>query len=146
MASKNITIRLDEQQAEQLKKNYGQISTAAQLILEPHERLRKTAMAELQGYFTREELTALVDSQNGTMLTPDFIYNKTFFLAQLEDFEQLENGISRHGADADALMDKVRNLNSGVVYLLVMDIMTFWQAGNNFDDFINTLCLDEETK
>src|SRR5690606_8116153 len=120
MPSKNITIRLDEQQAENLKKDYGQISTAIQLIVEPFERLRKMTMQELKGYFSREELTVLVDSQNGVLLTPDFIYNKQFIIAQLEDFEHFESGISRHGAKLENLLKKMDKLSHSQVYLLIM--------------------------
>ena len=139
MAQKNVTIKLDEREIEVLKNDFGQISTAIQLIVEPFNRLKKTTLNEIKGYFSREELTVLVDCLNGTMLTPDFIYNKSFFIFNLEDFEQLEGGISRHNASPEILLNKLKELNSSTVYFLFLEILNFWQKGDNLDDFLERL-------
>lgn len=128
--SKNATIRLPEEIQGKLKENFGGIQTAISLIVEPFEKLRVLTMKELEGFFTKEEMTALVDSQNGTMLTPDFIYNKSFLIAQLEDFEQLESGFSRHNADVAKTIEKINTLLSqSQVYFLLISIHISWNTG-----------------
>lgn len=139
MASKNITIRLEEVQAENLKRDYGQISTAIQLIVEPFERIRRMTIDELKGYFTREEWVALIDSQNAVLLSPDFIYSRNFLLAQLEDFESLERGVSRHRADSKTILNKIRQLSHSQVYFLVMEINAFWNTGKELSLFLEEI-------
>lgn len=136
---RNVTIQMDPAELDQLKKDFGQQSDALRLIVEPHSRLRKMVMAELKGYFSRAELTALIDSQNGVLLTPDFIYNKVFFLAQLEDFETLEDGISRHGADGPDLLQKLKQLSHAQVYFLMLDIAAFWNHNDrDLNNYLDT--------
>lgn len=131
--SKNATIRLPEETQNRLKENFGGIQTAISLIVEPFEKLRILTLSELKGYFTKEEMTALVDSQNGTMLTPDFIYNKSFLIAQLEDFEQLEAGFSRHNADYGNVIGKINSLSQSQVYFLLISIHISWNTGTVSD-------------
>lgn len=133
--SKNTTIRLQDETHEFLKTNFDGIQSGISLIVEPFDRLRQITIKELKGYFTREEITALIDSQNGTMLTPDFIYNKFFLLAQLEDFEMLEGGISRHKVEPSELFEKIQKLSSVQVYYILLDIHIFWQTNSNLEDY-----------
>lgn len=135
--SKNATIRLPEEVQEKLKANFGGIQSAVSLIVEPFEKLRRVTMNELKGYFTKEELTSLIDSQNGVLLTPDFIYNKSFLLAQLEDFESLEAGITRHEANPSVLFTKLKNLSNSQVYFLLLDLHIFWNTDKQLVPYVN---------
>lgn len=137
--TKNATIRLSTQTHTFLKESFQGIQSGVSLLVEPFDKLMKINRYELKGYFTKEELTALIDSQNGVLLTPDFIYNSTFLIAELEDFEQLENGISRHNADAPDLLDKIKKLSSVQVYYLLLDIHILWQTGENVSDYLDKL-------
>lgn len=137
--SKNATIRLNDETHEFLKTNFEGIQAAISLIVEPFDKLRQVTMNELKGYFSKEELVSLIDSQNGTMLTPDFIYNKSFWVFQLQDFEQLENGISRHGADSEVLMDKLNKLSQSQVYIFLMDIHIFWNTNGDLNKYIERM-------
>ena len=134
--SKNATIRLPEEVQNDLKQNFGGIQSAISLIVEPFQRLKTVTLLELKGYFTREELIALIDSQNGVLLTPDFIYNKSFLLAQLEDFEMFENGISRQSANPADLFSKIDKLAQSQVYYLLLDIHVFWQSGKVLSEYL----------
>lgn len=127
--SKNVTIRLQDETHEFIKTNFEGMQSGVSIIVESFDKLRLVTIAELKGYFSEAELIALTDSQNGVMLTPDFVYNKSFLLAQLEDFEMLESGISRHNADAKILFDKIKQLSHSQVYFLVMHLHIFWQTG-----------------
>lgn len=137
--SKNATIRLQDQTHEFLKSNFEGIQSGISLIVEPFDRLLRITISELKGFFTREELIAILDSQNGVMLTPDFIYNKAFFLAQLEDFEMLENGISKHGADPVSLFDKIKTMPSVQVYYFILDIHLFWNSNGDMNAYLEKL-------
>lgn len=133
---KNTTVRLPIAISEKLTEDFGNFSTATQLILETFEKLKKVNIEELKGYFTQEEITALADSQNGVMLSPDFIYKKGFLISQLEDFEKFESGISRHGADPATLLEKIEKLPSAQVYFLILDISAFWNTGGEIEQYI----------
>ncbi|SHJ06400.1 hypothetical protein SAMN05443429_108101 [Cruoricaptor ignavus] len=133
---KTTTVRLSENTSVELAKDFENFTTAVQLILEPHRRLRKVVMKELKGLFSKEEITALVDSQNGVMLTPAFIYKKDFLIEQLEDFELFESGISRHGAEKEELIEKLSGISNSQVYFLLLEIHAFWNSGGKLDDFV----------
>lgn len=135
----NVTIRIEENILNTIKTNFASAQAGLTLIIEPFDRLRMITIAELKGYFTREEIIALADSQNGTMLTPDYIYNKAFILAQLEDFQTFEGGISRHEADPETLINKVKNLSHSQVYYLLMHIHIFWNTNGSIEKLITSL-------
>lgn len=137
--SKNATIRLQDETHEFLKSNFEGIQSGISLIVEPFDRLLRITISELKGFFTREELIAILDSQNGVMLTPDFIYNKAFWVAQLEDFEMLENGISKHGAVPNDLFAKIKTMPSVQVYYFIIDIHLFWNSNRNMNAYLDKL-------
>lgn len=134
--SKNATIRLPEEIQNKLKENFGGIQSAISLIVEPFDRLRVMSIAELKDLFTKQELIALIDNQNGVMLTPDFVYNKSFLLAQLEDFEKFENGISRNGAEYAQLANKIDKISNAQVYYLLLDIHIFWETSLDLEQYL----------
>lgn len=137
--SKTASIRLPDNIQTDLRKNFGGLQSAISLIVEPFDRVRILTVDELKGYFTHEELVALTDSQNGVLLSPDFIYNKSFLLAQLEDFEGLEGGISRQGADPNALLEKIKNLSQSQVFFLLLHTHIFWNNPNDLNKHLEKL-------
>lgn len=136
METKTVSVRLPENIINEIKENFEGFNAGISLIVEPFDRLRRVTINELKGYFTREEIVALVDSLNGTMLTPEFIYNKQFWVIQLEDFENLENGISRHSANSKILLEKIENLSQSQVYFLLIDIHIFWNSGCDLEEYL----------
>lgn len=137
--SKNATIRLPEEIQTSIKNNFGGLQAGISLIVEPFDRLRALTISELSGYFTEEELIALADSQNGVMLTPDYIYNKAFLIAQLEDFETLENGISRRNANPKKFIEKINKLSQPQVYFLLLHTHIFWNNPSDLNDYLAQL-------
>lgn len=93
--------------------------------------LRTTFLGELKGKFTREEWVAMVDSLNGTPFYEHHHINPLYMVIQLDDFEKLESGVSRHGADFSALKQKLEGLTTGQLYFLIREIETFWQSQVN---------------
>lgn len=128
MALQNKTVRLTDETHKQLTQQFGSFANACQLLLEPFDRLRKLNNEKMKEYFSEAELNAIRDSQNGLVQTPDFIYSKQFFIAQIEDFERFENGISRHKVEASDLIEKINKLSNVEVYYLVLDCVVFWNG------------------
>ncbi len=135
--SKNATVRISEDSQNVLRNNFKNLNEAITLLVEPFDKLRKMTITERKGYFTREEVVAMVSSLNGTLITPDFIYNKQFFIHQLSDFESFENGVSRHEAALEPLVEKIKQLSSAEVYVITLDIYTFWNTGGDLEDYLS---------
>lgn len=140
MEKQNTNFRLSEDVRNELKEFYGSHAAGLELHIPGMLKLRQYTLHEVKGLFTKAELTALVDAQNGTLLVVDYLPNVGVMAAHMEDFEKYENGISRHGATPKALLDKLHKLTSAQVYWLQDDINVFWeqQSGkkNALQDFI----------
>lgn len=89
-------------------------------------KARENFPKSIFGKFSREELTGLVASQNGVMITPQFWGQKWAIIHQLQDFENLEQGISTHGADFDTLLEKIQGLTDLEMLFLHEEIYRFW--------------------
>lgn len=140
------TVRLNPNQAEKIQEYGKAISSTIEGMTEGFLAIRNHTLLEIKGFFTREELVALTDSLNGTLLEENFKPNKSMAIAHLEDFEQFENGISRHGADPDQLLAKIGNLTSAQIYFLQEEILRFWNVDNlsgerSFDEFVKNFTI-----
>lgn len=135
------TVRLSPVNAERITAYGKAISSTIEGMTEGFLAIRNHTLLELKGIFTRDELVALTDSLNGTLLEENFKPNKSMAIAHLEDFEQFENGISRHGANSDQLLAKVGNLTAAQIYFLQEEILKFWNMYTNdigLDEFIKS--------
>ena len=138
---KKVGIRLTPEQAKQLLTESKSDASRIEELIEGWQYLQAHTLRELKGKFTREELIAITDAQNGTMLQPQFQASPSAFRAHLEDFEALESGFSRHGANAEAALAKVRTLTAAQVYYLQQAIDDFWNKtnGTDLEAFVSTL-------
>lgn len=136
MELKNTNFRLTEDVRNELKNLYGSHAAGLEFHIPGMLKLRQYTLHELRGVFTKEELTAIVDSQNGTMLVVDYLPNVGVMAAHLEDFEKFENGISRHGANPQVLLQKINKLTASQVYWLQDDIKVFWDNNGDLQEFI----------
>lgn len=132
------TVRLNPNQAEKIQEYGKAISSTIEGMTEGFLAIRNHTLLELKGIFTREELVALTDSLKGTLLEENFKPNKSMAVAHLEDFEQFENGISRHGANPEELFEKFQKLTSAQIYFLQEEILRFWERSQEMklEDFI----------
>lgn len=139
---KKVTVRLSEYTVKGLSLPDSSLTATATDALEGFVYLKAYTKKELQNVFTKEEWVAMIDRQNGTMLTPSFQASKAAYLAGLEDFETLEQGISRHGANYDELVQKIAALPAATIYFIQHFIDEFWQEGEEIDVFIGSMVKD----
>lgn len=90
------------------------------------QALRATVLDGLKGRFTKQEITVLADTMNGVLWEPRQMLRPEYIVFELEDFEKHEGGISRHGADPAALLEKAKALNSAERFFLIQELLEFW--------------------
>jgi hypothetical protein len=136
--SKNVNFRASENIAEQLEKFYDSKGGGAERIVPGFFSIRKYTLHELKGKFTKDELSALIDAQNGVLLQAELQANKGVLLANVADFEKFGNGISRHKAKPDQLYKKIDQLTASQAYFLQNEIEVFWRGieYKDLNDFI----------
>lgn len=88
----------------------------------------KLAQAELRR-FNKNELTAILQSFNGTIVSPDMA-RKWAMVHQLQDAERLEGLSSSFGIDFPILMGKVEEINPAAFPAIFEIIHIFWNEGS----------------
>lgn len=124
---KNVNFRVDDTLAGLMDDCYTSKGGAAEKIIPAFFQIRKYTLTELKGIFTREEITALADSLNGTLQDANFQANKGVARAHLQDFEIYQYGVSRHGAALPELLEKIASLTASQVYFLQEEINIMWE-------------------
>ena len=130
------TIRLPEEMVKQITNNGEKMLNPALIdFIEESLADRKAALLDIKGIFTSQEWIALCDSLNGTMITEQFRYNASAFVAHCEDSELYEGTFSRHEADLKAVCEKIKKLTSMQVATVYRRIETFWDNSGKIDLF-----------
>lgn len=138
MAETTMTVRTSEQISNLLTQYAGTKSAGAIRATEGFVFIRRYTLHELKGLFTRAEFIALTDSQNGTMLVPEYQANKGMLIAHMDDFELLEGGVTRHEANWEKLKAKLERLTASQVFFLQDEISLFWEhtTGGDLNVFL----------
>ena len=102
-----------------------------------YHRIRALSLAQLRGIFSRAELTALVDSRNGYMLSSSLQGSQAVFMAGLEDAETLSNVLSRHGAELESIRKKITAMHPAQIFLLEEVIDDFWRNDGVLAEFLD---------
>lgn len=141
MAIKATTFRLEDSDLDQLNSlGYETASLALKHVMDGYFVLRKVCLQNIKGIFTREELKAMLEKQRDQSITPEYRPSWKIYVIGLEDFENLENGVTRNGAVLGTLYGKIENLNPYQMYFLQEEIERFWKAPNvysNVEEFIS---------
>lgn len=128
---KVVSVRIEENTAEEYARVYGKTYTGMQIAAESFLSLRKRTFETLKGVFTKEELTALVDSFNGSMRQEKYL-NKSVLVVQVEDSEKFDNIANRHNLDYSSFISKIKGLTECQAYFLMDRIFLFMD--NNTDN------------
>lgn len=125
---KPTTIRFDETVGRMLAEIDSKPTTAAQNVLEVFTHLRRTTLGELRGKFTREEIIALADSFNGLLPTWQLMANTSVLVSHTEDAQTYEGVCTRHNADFNQLIEKLKQLTSAQATILQLELIRFWNC------------------
>lgn len=155
MTEKNITARVSTDHIAYLKEKgltpYAFASQAFQsaILVEQNYRVPaeeivsrmaelayvvRTMSAQVTKTLTREELTAIVDAMNGTMITTDILFIPGWLLIQMEDAETYQGSISRQGADPAVLLPKIKAMDSVQMYAIYSIVRDFWNTDAQYRD------------
>lgn len=80
----------------------------------------------IKGKFTREQIIAIADSLNTSMLDESEMSSKAKMMAGFEDSENLESGFSRHGANFQEFQQTFSSLTPAECFFLIDEINRFW--------------------
>jgi len=152
---KQTNFRMPDELAAFYEKNYSSLSAgalyaaqqmaqAAEIIggtgeelisrLQELEAITKIATREVTGMFTRQELIAMIDALNGTLINREILFVPGWLVIEMQDAEALDGTCSRHGADAGELIAKLDTLNHTQAYALYNLIRGFWMSDDQSRD------------
>ena len=111
MATKNVTIRLNESMSDYILKTYINYNVGINEALDALRTIRAYSLNELKGKFTKEEWSFFADSA---------------LVAHCEDSELLEGTARKWGVGIKALIEKVNSLTGAQVEALYLRVEQFW--------------------
>lgn len=130
---------------------YGKLYTnyreGIERSLEGYLLIRERSIRRLKGLFSNDELSAMIDSFNGTMMLPEFMTNTSIFLAHMEDSFKMDYLSDRWGINCNKLTEKLKGLNDFDTYVLQEEIYRFWNEprayNNNLNEFLERLSVKQ---
>lgn len=89
-------------------------------------RMEKHLHKELKGYFSKEEITLMLDISNGIIISPPLWGNRDAFCMGLSDADELDSAGARHGVDVKTLIEKVKKMPGSLFMAFHEEIHRFW--------------------
>lgn len=104
-------------------------------------KMDKMMAAEIKGLFSKNELMALVDANNGVLVAEPFWGSQRAMAFSLEDAESMDNLGTRWETSIEDLINKIKNMPSSLFLFLHEKIYRFWQErnGDDLEGFVNSL-------
>jgi hypothetical protein len=130
---KNVTIRVSEEIIERAESAYGAKVTGLQIAADAYFELLRRTQQELKGIFTKAEIFALVDNQNGVELSTQFGCDGKLLWWHLQDGDTYDGLFQKWGCDPDQFEQKVMGLTSAQAWFLQDQIRRFWQQDGERD-------------
>ena len=101
-----------------------------QITIDSFFILRRRALEDLKGKFTREELTALADMFNATTFDPAMA-QRNVLIAEAEDSETYNSTLTRFNVDKEIFFGKLKKLTEIHAFWLIFKCWNFWYNGQN---------------
>jgi len=117
------------------KKQGEGVTTALDCFIE----LRRRTLPLLREVFTKQELSAIIDAYNGTIMDRNY-FGLQFFIAQIEDADTYESLCAKHEINLQELIEKATKLHPSELFFLLEEVNWFWNnnQGNDLDVFLQT--------
>ena len=128
------SIRITDDSEKLLTPLFDNRNEAIQAAIDAYNSIRRYTLNEITGIFTREEIIAMVDNLNGTLLQPEYQANKDIYIAHLEDGEKFENLSARFEVDFKTLKAKVEGLTAAQIFFIQAEIERFWRQESNIEN------------
>lgn len=128
-----ITARFySDEYADALADIFGNKSNGGIKAIEGYVNIRKIVLAEMKGTFTREELSYLIDIQNGKIFDSNIASRRSTWIAEIEDANLFDQTGAKWNVDVPMLIEKVKALNAAEVYFWRELIHLFWYGASDF--------------
>lgn len=105
---------------------YGSVSAGSENAVNAYVNIRPRVLRELKNQFTKEELSLIVDSLNGTIFDPKLATNNSMLSAGIEDSISFDGIDEKWGVDKESILNKITNLSAAHTYFLMEEISRFW--------------------
>lgn len=115
------TVRIDDKIAARLEE-MGSLSGVASYIIEAYWVVREYGIDRLKKLFTPDELTMIIDAENGLLFSPRMIEG---YVYHLEDALKLDGLKAKYGIE-DSFMEKVKSLPKHDLVILHEWANYFW--------------------
>ncbi len=123
--AKNIRV-LEKEILEQIDKQYESRTKGVNRLLLFAVKQQELLHEEIRGVFRKEELFAMLDNENGTMIDSRYWGRKRMFLFSLEDGVALDGLDTKWGVDFYVIKDKVESLSNAAFLYLHEQLYLFW--------------------
>ena len=119
-------VRVLERMLETIASKYDSANNGVNRALYLLENLEKRLAAELRGVFTQPELQAILDANNGTMITEPFWGSQRAMVFQMEDSEKYDSMGKKWGVNIPELCKKIEALSPAAFLFFHEEIYRFW--------------------
>jgi hypothetical protein len=137
---KNYTAKFSERETKRLYEKYGSVYQGLKRAVSGYNALQPSTLAEIRGLFSREEVVAMTDSLNGTILDEGHMCSPAVMLFGFSDSERLDGRFTAHGADFSAFEAKFEGLTSAQCFFLIEEIRRFWEGDSqDLDGFVSNM-------
>lgn len=120
---------------------HGTKSAGAVRAVEAYLAIRAHTLHEIKGMFTKNELSFLVDIQNGSMFEHKFAASASAWIARIEDTDKLfPFTVKQWEVDVKEIIEKIKTMPSAQIYFTQELIDLFWSDDKrDLDGFIEQL-------
>ena len=132
------TTRINIATANHINSHYKYLADGTNRLLSIMLKSVTITEQKLKNLLTKQELTVIADSFNGTIIDPDQpFFRKEVLIGQIEDSETYEDISTRFNIDLTKLIDKLKLLTDTEAMILMEYIYKFWNEKNTTSSKVN---------
>lgn len=109
---------------------------AVPAIIDRHVQLHTRTLARLRGRFNRNEIAAMLNAFNGTMIQGFFLPAADLLRAQMEDADTYEASAQMYDYDLPALLAKLEGLSELEAETWLAELLRFWSENVEIGNFL----------
>ncbi len=119
-------IRVLERLLENITSRYASANGGVNRALYLLENLEKRLTAEIRGLFTEDQLKAILDANNGTLISEPFWGSQRAMVIQMQDGDEYDQLGKKWGVSIEAICNKINKLSPAAFLYFHEEIYRFW--------------------
>ena len=119
-------IRVLERLIETITSKYDSANSGVNRSLYLLENLEKRLAAEIRSVFTEDELKAILDANNGTMISEPFWGSQRAMVIQMEDGDEYDQVGKKWSVSVPVICEKIMALSPAAFLFFHEDIYRYW--------------------